>query len=49
MVNPADISTTNKKRKQKEDARDSSKITEQLGASKLQGIFVPSIQLKGAV
>ena len=44
VVNPADIPTTDKERKQKEDARDSRKIAEQLAASKLVAIYVPSIE-----
>src|SRR5680860_148510 len=47
VVNPADIPTTDKERKQKEDARDSRKIAEQLAASKLEGIYVPGIELDG--
>jgi len=47
VVNPADIPTTDKERKQKEDARDSRKIAEQLAASKLIGIFVPDIEVEG--
>ena len=47
VVNPADIPTTDKERKQKEDARDSRKIAEQLAASKLEGIYVPGIELEG--
>jgi len=47
VVNPADIPTTDKERKQKEDARDSRKIAEQLAASKLVAIFVPSIEAEG--
>jgi len=47
VVNPADIPTTDKERKQKEDARDSRKIAEQLAASKLTGIFVPDIEVEG--
>lgn len=43
-MNPADIPTTDKERKQKEDARDSRKIAEQLAASKLVAIYVPSIE-----
>ena len=35
VVNPADIPTTDKERKQKQDARDSRKIAEQLSASNL--------------
>ena len=46
-MNPADIPTTDKERKQKEDARDSRKIAEQLAASKLVAIFVPSIEAEG--
>ncbi len=47
VVNPADIPTTDKERKQKEDARDSRKIAEQLASSKLVAIFVPSIEAEG--
>lgn len=47
VVNPADIPTTDKERKQKEDARDSRKIAEQLAGSKLVGIHVPDIELEG--
>ncbi len=47
VVNPADIPTTDKERKQKDDARDSRKIAEQLAASKLNAIFVPSIECEG--
>lgn len=47
VVNPADIPTTDKERKQKEDARDSRKIAEQLAASKLVGIFIPGIEAEG--
>lgn len=47
VVNPADIPTTDKEKKQKEDARDSRKIAEQLAASKLVAIYVPSIEAEG--
>ncbi len=47
VVNPADIPTTDKERKQKEDARDSRKIAEQLAASKLKAIYVPNIETEG--
>ncbi len=47
VVNPADIPTTDKERKQKDDARDSKKIAEQLAASKLVGIYVPCIEAEG--
>lgn len=47
VVNPADIPTTDKERKQKEDARDSRKIAEQLAASKLKAIYVPDIETEG--
>jgi len=46
VVNPADIPTTDKERKQKEDARDSRKIAEQLSGFKLEGIYVPCIELE---
>ena len=47
VVNPADIPTTDKERKQKEDARDSRKIAEQLSASNLAGIHIPDIAIEG--
>lgn len=47
VVNPADIPTTDKERKQKEDARDSRKIAEQLASSNLKGIYIPSIEAEG--
>jgi transposase len=47
VVNPADIPTTDKERKQKEDARDSRKIAEQLAASNLVGIYIPDIDFEG--
>jgi len=46
VVNPADIPTTDKERKQKDDARDSRKIAEQLAGSNLIGIYVPSIEIE---
>ena len=46
VVNPADIPTTDKDRKQKEDARDSRKIAEQLAASSLVGIHIPNIEIE---
>lgn len=47
VVNPSDIPTTHKERSQKEDGRDSRKIAEQLGASSLEAIYVPSIETEG--
>lgn len=47
VVNPADIPTTDKERKQKDDPRDSRKIAEQLAASKLVGIYIPGIEAEG--
>ena len=47
VVTPADIPTTDKDRKQKEDARDSRKIAEQLAASSLVGIHIPNIEIEG--
>jgi transposase len=41
VVNPADIPTTDKERKQKEDRRDSRKLARDLYASQLSGIYVP--------
>lgn len=45
VVNPADIPTTDKERKQKEDKRDSRKIAKTLQAGQLRGIYVPSVQI----
>jgi len=42
VVNPADIPTTDKERKQKEDRRDSRKIAKSLRNGELQGIYIPS-------
>jgi transposase len=46
VVNPADIPTTDKERKQKEDKRDSRKIAKTLQAGQLRGIYVPSEQIQ---
>lgn len=42
VVNPADIPTTDKERKQKEDLRDSRKIAHSLRSGQLKGIFIPT-------
>lgn len=42
IANPADIPTTDKERKQKEDRRDSRKIAKSLKNGELEGIYVPS-------
>lgn len=42
IVNPADIPTTDKERKQKEDSRDSRKIARSLSNGELEGIYVPT-------
>lgn len=42
VVNPADIPTTDKERRQKEDKRDSRKIAKTLEAGQLRGIYIPS-------
>lgn len=42
VVNPADIPTTDKERKQKEDLRDSRKIAHSLRSGQLRGIFIPN-------
>lgn len=41
VVNPADIPTTDKERKQKEDRRDSRKLAKDLCAGQLSGIYIP--------
>lgn len=43
IVNPADIPTTDKERKQKDDVRDSIKIARSLQSGDLGAIYVPSI------
>ena len=42
IVNPADIPTTDKERKQKEDSRDSRKIARSLSNGELEGIYIPT-------
>lgn len=42
VVNPADIPTTDKERRQKEDQRDSRKLARDLQAGQLKPIYVPS-------
>lgn len=41
IVNPADIPTTDKERKQKEDRRDSRKLAKDLAAHQLTAIYIP--------
>jgi len=45
IVNPADIPTTDKERKQKEDKRDSRKIAKSLRNGDLQGIYIPDLAI----
>lgn len=47
VVNPADIPTTDKERKQKEDSRDSRKIAKQLSIQDLKAIYVPEVEIEG--
>jgi len=47
VVNPADIPTTDKERKQKEDSRDSRKIAKELSNNDLTPIYVPDIETEG--
>jgi len=47
VVNPADIPTTDKEKKQKEDSRDSRKIVRSLHNSELEAIYVPSMDIEG--
>src|SRR5688572_266445 len=44
VVNPADIPTTNKDRRQKTDTRDARKIAESLSSNTLRALYVPSQQ-----
>jgi transposase len=46
-VNPADIPTTDKERKQKEDSRDSRKIVRSLQNKELKAIHVPNMRIEG--
>lgn len=43
IANPADIPTTDKERQQKEDRRDSRKISKSLRNNELEAIYVPSV------
>lgn len=45
IFNPADIPTSDKDRKQKEDKRDSRKIARCLKNNELHGIYIPSIEM----
>lgn len=47
VVNPADIPTTDKERKQKEDKRDSRKIAKQLSNHSLVPIYIPEVETEG--
>ncbi len=47
VVNPADIPTTDKERKQKEDSRDSRKIAKQLSQKDLTAIYIPDVEIEG--
>lgn len=47
VVNPADIPTTDKEKKQKDDARDSKKIARSLHNKELAAIYVPSMDIEG--
>jgi transposase len=52
VVNPADVPTTDKEKKQKEDKRDSRKIAKSLKNGELNGIYIPSkgmVELRGLV
>src|SRR5512145_1437534 len=46
VVNPADIPTKDKEKKQKEDKRDSRKIARSLRNGDLTGIYVPSLDIE---
>lgn len=46
VVNPSDIPTTDKEKKQKEDKRDSRKIAKSLRNGELEGIYVPSKEME---
>ncbi len=46
IVNPADIPTTDKEKKQKEDKRDSKKLARSLKNKELEEIYIPSISIE---
>jgi transposase len=46
VVNPADIPTTDKERKQKEDSRDSRKIAKKLSTNDLKAIYIPEVEVE---
>ena len=47
VINPADVPTTDKERKQKEDKRDSRKIARSLHNNELEAIYVPAMEIEG--
>lgn len=47
VVNPADVPTTDKERKQKEDSRDSRKIARSLCNNELEAIYIPDLKMEG--
>jgi transposase len=47
VINPADVPTTDKEKKQKDDARDSRKIARSLHNNELEAIYVPSMDIEG--
>lgn len=47
VINPADVPTTDKERKQKEDKRDSRKIVRSLHNNELQAIYIPNMEIEG--
>ncbi len=46
VVNPADVPTTDKEKKQKEDGRDSRKLAMTLRSGELRSIYVPSLEME---
>lgn len=42
MVNPSDVPTTDKEKRQKDDSRDSRKLARSLQNGELKGIYVPN-------
>lgn len=47
VVNPADVPTTDKEKKHKDDVRDSRKIVRALYNKELQAIYIPSMEIEG--
>lgn len=48
VINPADVPSSDKDRKRKQDKIDASKISRELGKGRLEGIYIPGIEMEHA-